>query len=167
MVQVGDMRVLEVLSNATNAIAEGEVLQLMNIKDADLDQERYFGVIRSKTAQLFEAGARLGAIVAGAGKREQEICAAYGQAVGVAFQIIDDILDYDGDVQVLGKNLGDDLREAIEDPSDTALYSVLNIIKQTKALDTCYELAYSQAEQALCNASLLPNSPYRDAMVEL
>jgi octaprenyl-diphosphate synthase len=111
MVEVGQMRVMEILAEATNTIAEGEVLQLMNMHDANLTEDDYLKVIRSKTAKLFEASARLAPVMANAGSDMENICARYGQALGTAFQVIDDILDYEGDAAVLGKNLGDDLRE--------------------------------------------------------
>ena len=111
MVEAQDMRIMAVLADATNVIAEGEVLQLMNMHNAGLDEAGYLHVIRSKTAKLFEASARVGAILAGASSTAQEACAQYGQALGTAFQVIDDVLDYDGDAELLGKNLGDDLRE--------------------------------------------------------
>ena len=111
MVETGEMRVMQILADATNIIAEGEVLQLINMHDASLDEAGYLRVIRSKTAKLFEASARLGAVLAGAPPSIEEACATYGQALGTAFQIIDDVLDYDGDALEMGKNLGDDLRE--------------------------------------------------------
>ena len=111
MVQVQDLRVMQILADATNTIAEGEVLQLTHMGDMDLDEAGYLRVIRAKTAQLFEASARLGAMLAGSPAACEEQCARYGQAVGTAFQIIDDVLDYDGAVDTLGKNLGGDLRE--------------------------------------------------------
>ena len=111
MVDAQDMRVMEVLAEATNVIAEGEVLQLMNMHDAGLDEAAYLRVIRSKTAKLFEASTRLAAILVKSPKDVEDACAEYGQALGTAFQVIDDLLDYDGDTQELGKNLGDDLRE--------------------------------------------------------
>ncbi len=111
MVDAADMRVMQVLADATNVIAEGEVLQLMNMHDASLDEAAYLRVIRSKTAKLFEASARLAAVLAGSDAEIEEACADYGQALGTAFQVIDDVLDYDGDAQEMGKNLGDDLRE--------------------------------------------------------
>ena len=112
MVEAGSMRIMEVLSEATNVIAEGGVLQLMNMHDASLDEEGYLQVIRTKTAKLFEASARLGAILANSPPEIEEACATYGQALGTAFQIIDDVLEYDGIASEMGKNLGDDLREA-------------------------------------------------------
>ena len=105
------MRVLEVLADATNVIAEGEVLQLMNMHDPDLAVDDYLRVIRFKTAKLFEASARLGAVLAGADRAIEEACAAYGRSLGTAFQLIDDVLDYAGATEQLGKNVGDDLRE--------------------------------------------------------
>ena len=112
MLDAGQMRIMEILADATNVIAEGEVLQLMNMHDASLDEAAYLRVIRSKTAKLFEASARLGRR---AGRRPtpevEQACADYGQALGTAFQVIDDVLDYDGDAGEMGKNLGDDLRE--------------------------------------------------------
>ncbi len=111
MVSVQNMRVLEVLAEATNVIAEGEVLQLMNMHDADLAVDEYLRVIRFKTAKLFEASARLGAVLAGASPEVEEACADYGRSLGTAFQLVDDLLDYEGNPEELGKNVGDDLRE--------------------------------------------------------
>src|SRR5436190_358336 len=111
MVSINRMRVLQVLADATNVIAEGEVLQLMNMHDADLGVEDYLRVIRFKTAKLFEASARLGAVLAQAGTPVEEACADYGRSLGTAFQLVDDLLDYEGDSGQLGKNIGDDLRE--------------------------------------------------------
>ena len=111
MVSVNRMRVLEVLAEATNVIAEGEVLQLMNMHDPDLSVDDYLQVIRFKTAKLFEASARLGAVLAGADENVEAACASYGRALGTAFQLVDDLLDYEGSTDQLGKNVGDDLRE--------------------------------------------------------
>ncbi len=111
MVQAQDMRVMQILADATNTIAEGEVMQLLHLGNAAVDEADYLRVIRAKTAKLFEASARLGAVLAGSDAPREEQCARYGQALGTAFQIIDDVLDYDGTVDDLGKNLGDDLRE--------------------------------------------------------
>ena len=111
MVQAQDMRVMQILADATNTIAEGEVMQLLHLGNAAVYEADYLRVIRAKTAKLFEASARLGAVLAGSDAPREEQCARYGQALGTAFQIIDDVLDYDGTVDDLGKNLGDDLRE--------------------------------------------------------
>ncbi len=111
MVQVDNMRVMRVLSDATNIIAEGEVLQLMNCHDADVDEARYMQVIHYKTAKLFEAAAQLGAIVAGADDATEKALAAYGMHLGTAFQLVDDVLDYSGQEADTGKHLGDDLAE--------------------------------------------------------
>ncbi|MCY7316112.1 MAG: polyprenyl synthetase family protein, partial [Rubrivivax sp.] len=111
MVSVNRMRVLQVLADATNVIAEGEVLQLMNMHDPDLEVEDYLQVIRFKTAKLFEASARLGAVLAEVDPALEEACADFGRSLGTAFQLVDDLLDYDGNSQDLGKNVGDDLRE--------------------------------------------------------
>ncbi len=111
MVSCNRMRVLDVLAEATNVIAEGEVLQLMNVHDPDTTVDQYLRVIRYKTAKLFEASARLGALLSDSDHATQDACAAYGRAMGTAFQLVDDVLDYEGDAEVLGKNVGDDLRE--------------------------------------------------------
>jgi octaprenyl-diphosphate synthase len=111
MVDVDSMRVMRILADATNRIAEGEVLQLMNIHDPTVDEARYLRVVECKTATLFEAAARLGAVLCGAEPACEQACARYGAAVGTAFQIIDDVLDYDGDPHEIGKRVGDDLRE--------------------------------------------------------
>lgn len=111
MVEPGQMAIMRVLADATNTIAEGEVLQLLNCHDPNVDEARYLQVIRYKTARLFEAAAQIAALLAGAGQETQAACAAYGRHLGTAFQIIDDVLDYSGDSQETGKNVGDDLRE--------------------------------------------------------
>ncbi|MGH6629674.1 MAG: polyprenyl synthetase family protein, partial [Burkholderiales bacterium] len=111
MVEVGSMRVMEVLADATNTIAEGEVLQLLNIHNVDVTEQHYLRVIRSKTAKLFEAAGQLGAILGGAPAQIESALAAYGTHLGTAFQLVDDILDYSGDLAQTGKNLGDDLAE--------------------------------------------------------
>ncbi|NJM48825.1 MAG: octaprenyl diphosphate synthase [Alkalinema sp. RU_4_3] len=111
MVSVGSMRVLEVLADATNVIAEGEVLQLINMHDPDTAVDDYLRVIRYKTAKLFEASARLGAVIAQSPQQLEEACADYGRSLGTAFQLVDDLLDYEGDPHQLGKNVGDDFRD--------------------------------------------------------
>jgi octaprenyl-diphosphate synthase len=190
MVSVGDMRVLEVLADATNVIAEGEVLQLMNMHDPDLAVAEYLRVIRSKTAKLFEASARLGAILAHADAATEDACADYGRALGTAFQLVDDLLDYDGQTQELGKNVGDDLREgkptlpllvamargrpdeaalirhAIEHGEVGRLAEVVVAVRRTGALDVARDVARAEAQTAkACLATLSP-SPHRDALLE-
>ena len=191
MVDANSMRVMQVLSDATNVIAEGEVLQLMNMHDASLDEEGYLRVIRSKTAKLFEASARLGAILAGSDAAIEAACADYGQALGTAFQVIDDVLDYDGNASEMGKNLGDDLREgkatlplilamqrgdaaqsqtvreAIESGSVEKLAEIVAIVRATGALDGTREAAAAEAQRAIDAALQLPDNRYRAAMVTL
>src|SRR5690606_21939690 len=111
MVEVDDMRVMSVLADATNTIAEGEVLQLLNCHDPDTDEARYMQVIRYKTARLFEAAAQLGAILCRAPSEVEQAAAEYGRRLGTAFQLVDDVLDYSGHIDEIGKNVGDDLRE--------------------------------------------------------
>ena len=191
MVDVNHMRVMQVLSDATNVIAEGEVLQLMNMHDASLDEAAYLRVIRSKTAKLFEASARLAPILAGASTDVEQLCATYGQALGTAFQVIDDVLDYEGDAGLLGKNLGDDLREGkvtlpiicalrqaspsqvalirqtIENGDANNLDDVLSIIRETGALDMARQSALSEAQRAIDAAHRLPVNRYSEALLEL
>ena len=191
MVSVNRMRVLEVLADATNVIAEGEVLQLMNMHDASLDQAAYLRVIRSKTAKLFEASARLGAVLAGANTQVEQACAEYGQALGTAFQVIDDVLDYDGDAGEMGKNLGDDLREgkatlpliaamergtaeqrrivqeAIQTGGVGELERIVAIVKETGALVVTREAAAAEAQRAVEAARLLPDNPYSQGLLQL
>lgn len=191
MVEAGNMRILQVLSDATNVIAEGEVQQLINTHDASLDEAGYLHVIRSKTAKLFEASTQIAAILAGANARIEAACATYGQALGTAFQIIDDVLDYDGDATEMGKNLGDDLREgkctlpliiamqratpedaqvvreAIEQGSTEQLPSILSIVKRTGALDATREAAHNEAMRAIAALQALPVNAYTQAMEQL
>jgi len=188
MVNTGEMRVMEVLADATNVIAEGEVLQLMNMHDASLDEAGYLRVIRSKTAKLFEASTRLAAIMAHSTPAVEAACADYGQALGTAFQVIDDVLDYDGDAQELGKNLGDDLREgkntlplifamqraseperlliqrAIENGEIEALSEIVRIVRNTGALEATRQAASLEAERAIAALHVLAPTPYRDAL---
>ena len=185
------MRIMEILSEATNVIAEGEVLQLMNMHDASLDEAGYLRVIRSKTAKLFEASARLGAVLAGSPPDMEENCATYGQALGTAFQIIDDVLDYDGDAAEMGKNLGDDLREgkstlpliaamargtpaqaqlvrhAIEEGSTAQLDAIVGIVRETGALEVTRSAAFAEARRAMAAAQQLPPNAYSAGLLEL
>ncbi len=191
MVDADSMRVMQVLADATNVIAEGEVLQLMNMHDASLDEEGYLRVIRSKTAKLFEASARLGAILARQEPAIEEACATYGQALGTAFQVIDDVLDYAGNTAEMGKNLGDDLREgkatlplilamqrgnaqqaatvrsAIETGSIDQLDEIAAIVRATGALEATRSAAAAEAQRAIDAAMRLPANAHREAMVTL
>jgi len=191
MVDAQSMRIMQVLADATNIIAEGEVMQLMNMHNAALDEAGYLQVIRSKTAKLFEASARVGAILAGATAELEQACAEFGQALGTAFQVIDDVLDYAGDAMVMGKNLGDDLREgkstlpliaamqrgtaeqrdtivrAIENGDVGALPEVIRIVNSTGALDVARAAAHHEAERAIAAAKRLPSGPHTDCLVQL
>jgi octaprenyl-diphosphate synthase len=191
MLDAHDMRVMEILADATNVIAEGEVMQLMNMHDPNLDEAAYVQVIRSKTAKLFEASARLGAVLAGASPAIEQACAEYGQAVGTAFQVIDDVLDYAGTAEELGKNLGDDLREgkvtlpliaamrrgsdeqralirrAVETGDLAELAHVVDIVRATGALDVAHDAAAAEARRAMSAAAQLPANEHAQALVQL
>lgn len=191
MVEIGDMRIMRVLSNATNVIAEGEVLQLMNCHDADVDEARYLQVIRYKTAKLFEAAAQLGAILGGGSAEIEQCMAAYGMHLGTAFQLIDDVLDYSGAEGETGKHLGDDLaegkptlpliyvmqrgtaeqaacvRQAIENGGRDDFSQVLAAIHATGALEHAKQQARAEAERASTVLEVLPASKYKDSLLEL
>jgi len=191
MVSVGNMRIMQVLADATNIIAEGEVLQLMNCHDADVDEERYLQVIRYKTAKLFQAAARLGAILGGATPEVEEGLAAYGMHLGTAFQLVDDVLDYSADEAETGKHLGDDLaegkptlpliyvmqngsleqaacvRRAIEEGGRDDFPAVLEAIRATGALEHTLKQAKLESEVAVRALQALPASQYKDSLVEL
>lgn len=191
MVDTGNMRVMQILAEATNIIAEGEVQQLMNTHDASLTEAAYLNVIRSKTAKLFEASARLAAVLAGAPAEMEAACADYGQALGTAFQVIDDVLDYDGNAAEMGKNLGDDLREgkvtlplivamqrgsaeqcalirtAIEEGETENLAAVIDIVKSTGALDATRQAAAAQAQLAIDAIVGLPRNAYTEGLLQL
>lgn len=191
MVSVDNMRVMQVLADATNIIAEGEVLQLMNCHDADVDEERYLQVIRYKTAKLFQAAARLGAILGGASPEVEEGLAAYGMHLGTAFQLVDDVLDYSADEAETGKHLGDDLaegkptlpliyvmqngtpaqaacvRRAIEEGGRDDFPAVLEAIRATGALEHTLKQARLESEVAVRALQALPASQYKDSLVEL
>jgi octaprenyl-diphosphate synthase len=191
MLTVDDMRVMAVLADATNTIAEGEVLQLLNVHNADTDEARYLEVVRRKTAKLFEAATRLGAILGQAAAATEDGLALYGMHVGTAFQLIDDVLDYSGDLHETGKNLGDDLNEgkptlpliyamrkgssaqaqtvrhAIEHGGRDDFQSVLEAINSTGALDYARGQARQEAAVACAAIERLPNSKYRDSLLQL
>jgi octaprenyl-diphosphate synthase len=191
MVSLERMRVLDVLADATNVIAEGEVLQLMNMHDPDLAVGDYLRVIRFKTAKLFEASARLGAVLAGASTAMEEDCAAYGRSLGTAFQLIDDLLDYEGDTSALGKNVGDDLREgkptlplliamertagverdlirrAIIHGEVERLREIVQIVRRTGAIDATRDAARTEADKARSALASLPDSAEQRALLDL
>ncbi len=191
MVEAGNMRIMQTLAEATNVIAEGEVQQLMNMHDAALSEEGYLRVIRSKTAKLFEASARLAALLAQSPPSVEQSCAAYGQALGTAFQVIDDVLDYDGDASEMGKNMGDDLREgkatlpliiamqrgtederatvrqAIETGGTGQISRIIAIVQQTGALQATRDAAALEAQRALDALRTLPQNQYSEALRQL
>ncbi|MDR2689997.1 MAG: polyprenyl synthetase family protein [Azoarcus sp.] len=191
MVNVDNMRVMQVLADTTNVIAEGEVLQLLNCHDADVTVEGYLRVIRFKTAKLFEAAARLGAILAGADETTAQNLADFGMHLGTAFQIIDDVLDYSADEAATGKHLGDDLaegkptlplihvmqhgrpeqaavvRRAIETGGREDFPAVLAAIQATDALEAARRYARIEAERASQMVSTLPPSIFKEALLEL
>ena len=191
MVELGQMRVMQVLSDATNIIAEGEVLQLMNCHNADINEQDYLHVIRYKTAKLFEAAARLGAILGGVDTGQERAFAAYGMHLGTAFQLIDDVLDYSGDMSEIGKNVGDDLaegkptlpllyvlqqgdanqsalvRSAIEHGGLQQFDAILTAVRTSGALDYTRQRAREESQRALSMLSGVPDSPYRQHLVNL
>lgn len=191
MVECKEMRVLALLAEATNVIAEGEVLQLMNMHDPSIDEAGYLRVIRSKTAKLFEASSRIPAVMTGANPLIESACADYGQALGTAFQVIDDVLDYDGDKAELGKNLGDDLREgkttlpliiamqkgsasqkeliqnAIKEGRVDQLADIVSIVHETGAMVVTREAAMAEARRALKALSPLEDSEYKRGLADL
>ena len=190
MVGIGSMRIMEVLADATNTIAEGEVLQLMNCHNADIGVEEYLQVIRYKTAKLFEAAGRLGAIIGGANPAVEEGLARYGMHLGTAFQLVDDVLDYSGEEAETGKHLGDDLaegkptlplihvmkhgtpeqsacvRKAIEEGGREGFAAVLEAVRATGALDAARAHAEAEAAAAVSALSELPASTCRDALIQ-
>lgn len=191
MVRIGEMRIMEVMADATNTIAEGEVLQLMNCNDPDTDEARYFAVIRSKTAKLFEAGARVAGILAGAAPEAEDALAEYGLRLGTAFQLVDDALDYSGSAEEMGKNMGDDLaegkptlplihamREGTSEQRETIRRAIMHggldeigairgAIESTGALNYTARLAREQADAAVAVLAALPASGHRDALAAL
>ena len=191
MADLANMRVMQILSEATNVIAEGEVLQLLNMHDPDVSQERYLQVIRSKTAKLFEAAAELGALIAGASEPQIAAAGEYGRSLGTAFQLIDDVLDYAGDAAEIGKNVGDDLREGkptlpliylmengtpeqrqlvrtcIEQGDEQHFDAVLAAVTSSGALDFTRHQAEIAAKRAAEAIAGLPESAYKDSLLQL
>jgi octaprenyl-diphosphate synthase len=191
MVGIGNMRVMRILADATNVIAEGEVLQLLNMHDPDLTEDSYLQVIRSKTAKLFEAATELGALVAGASDPEIEAAAEYGRSLGTAFQLIDDVLDYSGNAADIGKNVGDDLREGkptlpliyvmqngtpaqrqlvrtcIESGDAGHFAEILQAISSSGALDYTKRAAERAAQRAAEAIVGLPHGQFKDSLLQL
>lgn len=195
MVDVNEMRVMQIMASTTNIIAEGEVLQLLNINDAETTEERYLEVIYSKTAKLFEATCQLGAVLAGLPEDQEKQAAEYGVHLGTAFQLIDDILDYSADSAEIGKNVGDDLAEgkptlplifalakskgagesadveliqkAITEGGLDHIDEVMEIINKTGALTYTNEVAKKETQLAIDSLNSLPDNDYKTALVEL
>ncbi len=190
MVEAGSARVMRIMADATNRIAEGEVLQLLNIHDPSVNEDRYFEVVERKTATLFEAGARIAAVIAGADAAAEAGCANYGASLGKAFQIIDDVLDYSGDSEEIGKRLGDDLREgkmtlplihalrcaapAQRDFVTAAVRegrgdfsTVARIVTENGSLDYSRALAEQEASIARAAVRGLPATIFKDSLLHL
>ncbi len=195
MVDVNEMRVMQIMASTTNIIAEGEVLQLLNVNDADTNEERYLEVIYSKTAKLFEAACQLGAVLSGLPIEEEKAVAAYGTHLGTAFQLVDDILDYSADSEAMGKNVGDDLaegkptlpliyalkiseennevkdatliRQAIEEGGLEHIDTVMQIIKKTKSLEYTQSVAIKETKLAITSLEFLPSSDFKTALINL
>ncbi|MBI3284075.1 MAG: octaprenyl diphosphate synthase [Burkholderiales bacterium] len=191
MVSINSMRIMQILADATNVIAEGEVLQLLNMHDPDVSEERYLQVIRSKTAKLFEAAAEIGALIAGADEQGIAAAAEYGRSLGTAFQLIDDVLDYSGNADDIGKNVGDDLREGkptlpliylmkngtdaerelvrtcIEHGEESKFDAILHAITNSGALDYTRGEAQKAAARASAAVAPLAAGPYKQALLAL
>jgi octaprenyl-diphosphate synthase len=191
MVEIGQMRVMDILAEATNVIAEGEVLQLLNCHDPDTTEERYMEVIHSKTAKLFEAASQLGAILSGQPAELEQALAAYGMHLGTAFQLIDDVLDYSASSEEMGKNVGDDLaegkptlpliyamrqgneeqaavvRKAIEDGGHDLIEPVTQAIQETGAIAYTEQVARDEAGRAIACLESVQDSPYKEALTLL
>ncbi len=191
MVAIRDMEIMQILSDTTNTISEGEVQQLVNAKDPSVTEENYLNVIYKKTGALFEAACETAAVLSDASAPQKEALKRYGYHLGLAFQLVDDALDYEGDAEALGKNVGDDLAEgkptlpliyamregdqkeaeliaqAIREGGLDQLDTIVDIVKRSGALEYTAESARQQADLAIEQLQLLPDSPYKQAMVEL
>lgn len=191
MVASDSLKVLKIMADSTNIISEGEVTQLLNIGRSDLSEAEYFQVIESKTAKLFEAGSRVAAVISGANAEVEEKLANYAIYVGTAFQIVDDILDYNSSPELMGKNVGDDLvegkvtlpliyllshgdeegkqtlRKAIEQPKDADMKQVINLVSNSKALAYCKEKAYWYATKAKDELKDFASSQYKQGLLSL
>ena len=188
MVTLDSMRIMDILADTTNTISEGEVLQLLNMGDPEVTEPAYLSVVENKTAKLFEAACRLGGVIGDQPTDVEEALAQYGNHLGCAFQVADDVLDYDGDGDELGKNVGDDLAEgkptlplihargrataeerqliddAIRNGSSSDLGQIMDILLRTGSLDSAMDYARQRAELARAALSALPPSPWRDAL---
>jgi len=191
MVDLGDMDIMRILAHATTVIAEGEVLQLTKVRDASTDEATYMNVIRSKTAMLFEASSHSAAVLAGADAEQTEALRQYGNALGIAFQLIDDVLDYTGDAATMGKNVGDDLaegkptlpliftmregtaeqaqlvRQAIQKGGLDDIGLIQHAVRECGALDYTLQLARTEVDEAVRLLDCLPASEARDALQQL
>jgi len=191
MVDSGSMRILEVMADATNIIAEGEVMQLMNIGNTDITEAQYVQVIQYKTAKLFEAAAQVGAILGNASPEHEQALKDYGMYVGTAFQIIDDVLDYSGETEEIGKNVGDDLaegkptlpliylmrngskqvaddvRHALENADRSSFQKIHDYVVHSDALTYSISEARKAVEQAVASLAVLPDSEVKQAMIQL
>ncbi|NRF29236.1 octaprenyl diphosphate synthase [Vibrio coralliilyticus] len=192
MTELGSMKILKLMSDAVNIIAEGEVQQLMNCNDPDITEESYMQVIYSKTARLFEAATQIGAILNDAPSEVETALQNYGKYLGTAFQLIDDVMDYTSDGDEMGKNVGDDLaegkptlpllyamqhgtpeqtqmiREAIEKANGMEkLDAIMEAMEQTGSLEYTRQKAYQEADKAIAELSVLSESPYKEALVTL
>lgn len=191
MVDIGEMRIMQILADATNTIAAGEVMQLMNINDPDTTEQRYREVIYRKTAKLFEAGGQIAAVLAGAGSKVEKSMADFGRHLGTAFQLVDDALDFDAKPEELGKNLGDDLAEgkptlpliyaltqtsgskqamlraAIEDGNVERLPDIQQVIESTGALQYTSARAQEAADQAINALAPIPDSEYKQSLIAI
>lgn len=191
MVEIDQMRVMDILAETTNTIAEGEVMQLMNCHEPDISEANYIEVIRSKTAKLFEAATRLGAVLSGKNEAVESCLARYGMHLGTAFQLIDDALDYSSSSEDIGKNIGDDLsegkttlplihairqgskeqaqiiRDVVREGGLARIDEVMGIIESTQSIAYTHQLAQEEANKAIECLVCLADSPYREAMIEL
>lgn len=190
MVEAGEMRVMQILADATNRIAEGEVLQLMNVHDPSVDERRYLEVVGRKTAALFEAAARIAAVIAGAEAEIEDAAARYGASLGIAFQMVDDVLDYSGHVEEIGKRLGDDLREgkvtlplihAMRSANDAQRKQIELAVREgggdfaeiARIVQTNGSIAYvrdragDESARAAAAVRQLPSSVFRDSLLDL
>lgn len=188
MVQLGSLKIMDILSHSTCVIAEGEVMQLMNVKNPDVSEEKYMDVIQGKTAMLFEASSHAGAVLASANQEQEEALRLYGHHLGMAFQLVDDVLDYVGNAEDLGKNVGDDLaegkptlplifamqnatdeqakliRQAIRKGATEELPQIIEIVQQCGAIDYTNNKALEHVEQAKQAIAILPDSPAKNAL---